>query len=82
MDAMAAGGSPASGDQQQGALQQGMADLKTFKDAADALGQKYPALASEMGKIRQSIKNMATKLAQQGSQQTASSDAVPSGGGQ
>ena len=82
MDQMSAGGSPASGrDGQRQALEQAMGQIKAIKDQVDQLGSSMPAMSQEVQQIGQILKRMIVKAAQQAPQQTASAEAVPSGGG-
>jgi hypothetical protein len=82
MDQNAAGGSPASGqDGARQALEQVMGELRELGQRFEALAGKVPSLQPEVQKMRQILKQMVVKAAQQAPQQTASSQGLPMGGG-
>ena len=83
MDQNAAGGSPASGggaDQARQMLEQAMGKIRDVGQQVDALGTQFPSLAPEVKQLKELLKRMVVKAAQQAPQQTPSSQALPSGG--
>ena len=85
MDNNMAGGSPAGGgggsDAARQALEQAMGEIRDLGQKAEALGGKYPSLAPEVQQLKQILKRMVVKAAQQAPQQTVSSQDLPMGGG-
>jgi len=84
MDDAAAGGSPASGgggtDQARQMLEQAMGKIRDLGQQIDAMGSEYPSVAPEVKQLKQILKRMIVKVAQQAPQQTASSANLPMGG--
>ncbi len=83
MDENAAGGSPAGAggsDQARQMLEQAMGEIRTLGQSIDEMGGKYPSVAPEVKQLKQILKRMIVKVAQQAPQQTASSSNLPMGG--
>ena len=83
MDDNMAGGSPAGGggsDQARQMLEQAMGEIRAVGQQIDEMGGKYPSVAPEVKQLKQILKRMIVKVAQQAPQQTASSANLPMGG--
>ena len=83
MDDNMAGGSPAGGggsDQARQMLEQAMGEIRAVGQQIDEMGGKYPSVAPEVKQLKQILKRMIVKVAQQAPQQTASSQNLPMGG--
>lgn len=81
-DLMSAGGDPAAGqDAMRMQLQQTANQIRQINDLLTQLGQSQPLLQGEVGQITQILKQAIVKVAQAAPMQTASSAAVPGGGG-
>ncbi len=80
MDANAAGNSVPGQDGARQQLEQIMGKIRDLGQQFEDLGSQVPSLSSEVQQIKQILKRMVVKAAQQAPQQTASSSALPSGG--
>lgn len=77
LDGNAQGNTSSGPDQQRGQLDAVMGQIRTVQQQVDALGQSLPAMAAEVKQIREALKRMIVKAAQQAPQQTESAQALP-----